>query len=84
MVRRGTQNFGAICFQKAYTRRDVQYRHTYESGLYDRVLVDAPCSSERHVMHSGEEMLMWNPKRTRTMAARQVSRVLFCTSLLVV
>ena len=48
----------------------------HETGTYDRILVDAPCSSERHVMHSGEEMMTWAPSRSRKMAERQVRLLL--------
>ena len=52
----------------------TSFRH--ETGTYDRILVDAPCSSERHVMHSGEEMMTWAPSRSRKMAERQVRLLL--------
>ena len=52
-------------------------------GGYDRVLVDAPCSSSRHVLQAAnkslrsgtekglEDLLAWTPKRTAKCAALQ-------------
>ena len=34
-------------------------------GTFDRVLVDAPCSSERHLLHQSGEMLTWAPGRSK-------------------
>jgi len=38
---------------------------------FDAVLLDAPCSSERHLLHDPKELAMWTPKRTRQNAKRQ-------------
>lgn len=38
---------------------------------YDRVLVDAPCSSDRHVLQSAKELAAWTPKRIKLNAERQ-------------
>lgn len=38
---------------------------------YDKVLVDAPCSSERHLLHDDKEFQMWTAKRTANNATRQ-------------
>lgn len=38
---------------------------------YDRILVDAPCSSDRHVIQDSGEMLSWSPARTKQFALRQ-------------
>ena len=50
-------------------------------GAYDRVLLDAPCSSERHVLHAqvraqqsgtiAPEMMAWKPAATRTFSKTQ-------------
>ena len=42
-----------------------------EPEQYDRVLLDAPCSSERHVLHDLKELELWTPKRTTLSAKRQ-------------
>ncbi|OHD12800.1 MAG: RNA methyltransferase [Spirochaetes bacterium GWB1_48_6] len=45
----------------------------YEQGLYDRVLLDAPCSSERHVIHSKTHLDLWSPARTKHLAIQSFS-----------
>jgi 16S rRNA C967 or C1407 C5-methylase (RsmB/RsmF family) len=45
-------------------------------GRYDRVLVDAPCSSDRHVLQSAGELAAWSVKRIKTNAERQVALLL--------
>jgi 16S rRNA C967 or C1407 C5-methylase (RsmB/RsmF family) len=47
---------------------------------YDRVLLDAPCSSERHLLDSDPAMTGWKESRTRQLAMRQYS--LICSALL--
>ena len=51
------------------------------AGGYDKVLLDAPCSSERHIIHAhtkaastgriAEEMLRWRPGSSRNLAKIQ-------------
>jgi len=51
------------------------------AGGYDKVLLDAPCSSERHIIHAhvkaeasgriAEEMARWRPGSSRNMAKLQ-------------
>ncbi|CAO3660075.1 unnamed protein product [Umbelopsis ramanniana] len=67
---------------------DATKSHTFTPEFYDRVMIDAPCSSERHLLHdivkaeeSGnfsiiDEFLKWTPGHSKTMAARQVQLVL--------
>lgn len=43
-----------------------------QPGFYDSVLVDAPCSSDRHLLGNESELEEWGPRRPRTMAARQL------------
>lgn len=38
---------------------------------YDRVLVDAPCSSDRHVLSNSKELASWTTKRIHSNAERQ-------------
>ena len=45
----------------------------YEKNIYNAVLLDAPCSSERHLLHSPEHLKKWTPARTRNLAFRQYS-----------
>jgi len=51
-----------------------------KAGAYDRVLLDAPCSSERHLLHEDPLMRDWKESRTRQLAMRQYS--LLCSALL--
>lgn len=39
-----------------------------ERDAYDRILLDAPCSSERHVLSSPSHLERWSPSRIRTLA----------------
>lgn len=38
---------------------------------YHRILVDAPCSSERHVISSPTAIKQWSPSRIKTLSIRQ-------------
>lgn len=49
-------------------------------NTYDRILVDAPCSGERHLLHSPSELEKWTPKRSKRLAGRQYG--LLCSALL--
>ncbi len=44
----------------------------HEKDAYDRILVDAPCSSERHLLHSPSHLQEWSPKRSKGLAVRQM------------
>lgn len=41
------------------------------SEKYDRILLDAPCSSERHVLNSPKHLNEWSPARIRNLNMRQ-------------
>lgn len=43
----------------------------YETEAYDRVLLDAPCSGERHLLLDAEELKLWSPARSKNLAVRQ-------------
>ena len=43
----------------------------YERECFDRILLDAPCSSERHVMADAKSLAQWSPARVKSLAARQ-------------
>ena len=55
----------------------------YGQGGYDRVLLDAPCSSERHIIHAqsraamsgntADEMARWRPGSSKNMAKTQLA-----------
>lgn len=41
-------------------------------GEFDRIMLDAPCSSDRHLLHSAENMGLWSEAATRAQAKRQI------------
>lgn len=43
----------------------------YQKSMYDKVLLDAPCSSERHVLEDSKELALWAPGRTKAIAITQ-------------
>jgi 16S rRNA C967 or C1407 C5-methylase (RsmB/RsmF family) len=43
----------------------------YEKEAYDKILLDAPCSSERHLLESPHHLNDWRPGRTKRLAANQ-------------
>jgi 16S rRNA C967 or C1407 C5-methylase (RsmB/RsmF family) len=45
-------------------------------STFDRVLIDAPCSSERHLVLQADGLLKWTPKLTQDQAAVQLTLVL--------
>lgn len=53
-----------------------------EPESFDRVLLDAPCSGERHVLENKKAMEEWSPRRGEHLAIRQYS--LLCAALLAV
>ncbi|WP_413288577.1 RsmB/NOP family class I SAM-dependent RNA methyltransferase [Bdellovibrio sp. HCB337] len=44
-----------------------------EPDSFDRVLLDAPCSGERHVLENKKAMEEWSPRRGENLATRQYS-----------
>lgn len=44
-----------------------------EPGTFDRILLDAPCSGERHVLENKKAMEEWSPRRGENLATRQYS-----------
>lgn len=50
------------------TSHDSSRWGLHEQDIYDRVLVDVPCSSERHVLTSPGHLSKWTPARTRHLA----------------
>ena len=62
-----------------YSGYDGSLWYRYEPSSYDKILLDAPCSSERHVLNSPEHLKKWSPGRIRSLAPRQFS--LLCSAL---
>jgi 16S rRNA C967 or C1407 C5-methylase (RsmB/RsmF family) len=61
------------------TGHDAARWGLHEQNVYDRVLLDAPCSSERHVLRSPAHLAEWSPGRTRTLA--QQALAMLCAAL---
>lgn len=53
------------------TSYDATKWSLYQKSQYDKVLLDAPCSSERHVLEDSKELAMWAPGRTKAIAITQ-------------
>ena len=43
----------------------------HEKDAYDRILLDAPCSSERHVLTDRKALALWSPNRPKQLAIQQ-------------
>lgn len=53
----------------------MQYPNTF-----DKILLDAPCSGEKHLLHNLKELSKWSPKRTKKLAKTQYA--LLCSAIL--
>ncbi|MBO8443371.1 MAG: RsmB/NOP family class I SAM-dependent RNA methyltransferase [Spirochaetes bacterium] len=53
--------------------RDASTWGLKEKEAYDAILLDAPCSSERHVIQSAQHLAMWSPSRPKRLAIEQYS-----------
>lgn len=49
-------------------------------GKYDKILLDAPCSSERHLLEQDSSMKEWKISRTKQLGQRQYSMI--CSAML--
>ncbi len=61
------------------TGKDATRWGLYQKESYDAVLLDAPCSSERHVLHSPKHLELWSAHRTKSLAQQAVA--LLCSAL---
>jgi len=43
----------------------------FEKNVYDKILLDAPCSSERHVLSTPSALEIWSPNRPKHLAIQQ-------------
>jgi len=62
-----------------FTGHDATKWGLHERERYDRVLLDAPCSSERHLIRSPGYLSDWSPHRTRVLA--QQALAMLCAAL---
>lgn len=53
------------------TGHDATRWSLFERDAYDRVLVDAPCSAEQHVLLDPGALRRWTPARSKQLATRQ-------------
>lgn len=53
------------------TGHDASKWGLYEQEMYDRILLDAPCSSERHVLCDPAALQQWTPSRPKHLAIQQ-------------
>lgn len=53
------------------TSHDASRWGLYEENTYHRILLDAPCSSERHLLHQAPLLQQWSPHRTKRLAQQQ-------------
>jgi 16S rRNA C967 or C1407 C5-methylase (RsmB/RsmF family) len=61
------------------TGHDATDIATHQRGaLYDRILVDVPCSSDRHCLGDATELSLWSSARCKSMAKRQLP--ILCSS----
>lgn len=61
------------------THHDATRWGLYEKEAYDRILLDAPCSGEEHLLETPKELKVWSPSRTKKLAIRQYA--LLCAAL---
>jgi 16S rRNA C967 or C1407 C5-methylase (RsmB/RsmF family) len=62
--------------------RDASRFGMREPASYDFVLLDAPCSSERHLLESARHMEEWTPGRSKNLSKRQVGLIASATDAL--
>ncbi len=52
------------------TGHDASRWGLYEENIYDRILADVPCSSERHLLQDPVYLKEWSPARTRHLSVQ--------------
>jgi len=64
------------------TGHDATKWGLYEKDEYDAILLDAPCSSERHLLEKPELLKEWSQSRTKTLAIQQFAMLAAaCTAI---
>ncbi len=53
------------------TGHDASRWSLHEQNRYDRILLDAPCSSERHVLSDPKALAIWSASRPKHLAIQQ-------------
>jgi 16S rRNA C967 or C1407 C5-methylase (RsmB/RsmF family) len=67
-------------FELTVTGKDGIRFGVTEKEKYDKILLDAPCSSEAHLLQNPKHLKEWSPKRTKKLASLQYG--LICSALL--
>jgi 16S rRNA C967 or C1407 C5-methylase (RsmB/RsmF family) len=62
---------GDHSFNIQVTGHDATKWCLYEKNAYEAILLDAPCSSERHLLEKPELMKEWSAHRTKALAMQQ-------------
>ncbi|MCK6509606.1 RsmB/NOP family class I SAM-dependent RNA methyltransferase [Myxococcota bacterium] len=57
--------------QFSITGHDAERWCLHQTNAYTHILLDAPCSSERHLLHQPSLLLDWTPARSKQLAQRQ-------------
>lgn len=70
---------GALLERVRVTGHDASRWGLHEQDAYDRVLLDAPCSGERHILHDASEEAKWSPSRSKRLAQQQFA--MLCAAL---
>lgn len=52
----------------------------FEQNVYDAILLDVPCSGERHLLENKSELSKWSEKRSKRLAQRQYA--LLCAAVM--
>lgn len=53
------------------TGHDASKWGLYQKNYFDRILLDAPCSSERHLLRDPSYLKDWSPSRIKSLSRRQ-------------
>jgi 16S rRNA C967 or C1407 C5-methylase (RsmB/RsmF family) len=61
----------SVALHVRLTSHDARRWGLYAPAAYDAILLDAPCSSERHVLSNEVELAKWSPSRIRRLAVEQ-------------
>jgi 16S rRNA C967 or C1407 C5-methylase (RsmB/RsmF family) len=72
-----------IQVMQQYVPREVREKHIWvkgldgmaygmrDKGIYDSILLDAPCSGERHLLENPAELKKWSRNRTQKLSQKQ-------------
>jgi 16S rRNA C967 or C1407 C5-methylase (RsmB/RsmF family) len=66
-----TEHLGEPPCDIRFTSHDATKWGLYEKNAYEAILLDAPCSSERHLLEKPSLLAEWSPNRTKTLAIQQ-------------